>query len=84
MTVKELIEQLQSEDPDRIVICQKDGEGNGFSPLSEIYTAAYAPDSSWSGECGIEELTDLLKENGFTEEDVLTGGQPALVLCPIN
>ena len=41
MTVKELIEGLQSEDPDRLVICQKDPEGNGYSPLANWWTGAY-------------------------------------------
>lgn len=50
MTVKELIEKLNTLPPDQLVIVSKDGEGNEHSPLSEISTGFYAPDSTWSGE----------------------------------
>ena len=82
-TVKELIALLQKEDPERVVVLSKDGEGNGFSPFSDFGHGAYEPDSTYSGELGIEKLTDKLKEQGYTEEDVCDG-IPALVLWPIN
>lgn len=84
MTVKELIEKLQAEDPDRLVICQKDPEGNGFSPLEEWWTGAYRADTTWSGDAGSEVLTDVLREQGYMEEDVITDGVPALMLVPVN
>jgi len=84
MTVKELIEILQQEDQDRIVICQRDPEGNGFSPLSCVDTGAYLAETTWSGERGIERLTGDLEELGFTEEDILSGAVPALFLIPVN
>lgn len=84
MTVKELIAKLEKEDPDRLVLVQKDGEGNGYSPLYQVTTGAYRADSTWSGEYGIEKLTEELKARGFTEEDVYEGGVPALALVPTN
>lgn len=84
MTVKELIEKLQTEDPDRLVICQKDPEGNGFSPLEDWWTGAYRADTTWSGDAGSEVLTDELLEQGYTEEDIITDGVPALMLVPVN
>lgn len=69
MTVKELIEKLQLVDPDRIVILQKDAEGNGFSPLAGIDdNAVYQPDSTWAGEVKIQTLTADLRSQGATEE----------------
>ena len=83
ITVKDLIELLQKEQPERVVICQSDSEGNGFSPLALAYTGAYRQNEPWSGEIIIEELTPELRQQGFTEED-MRGGIPALVLQPTN
>lgn len=68
MKVKELIELLQKEDPEREVILQKDSEGNGYSPLYEIGTGTYKPESTYHGEFVSDEDGDL----------------KALVLCPTN
>ena len=39
------------ENPDVELIMQKDGEGNGYSPLSGIeFDVVYVPDSTWSGD----------------------------------
>ena len=84
MKVKDLIEQLQKEDPEREVVCVKDAEGNGFSPLHSCDTGKYRADSTWSGEAGFEVLTDQLREQGFAEGDVMIDGVPALFLCPVN
>ena len=67
----------------RQVVLQKDAEGNGYSPLTELYTAAYKAESTWSGEVGLEELMPEDREAGFTEEDVMEDGEPALVLRPV-
>ena len=83
MTVKELIEQLKKEDPDRLVIMAKDPEGNGYSPLSDFWSGAYRAETTWFGEVGLESLTDEYRKQGFSEEDVIDG-VPALILTPIN
>jgi hypothetical protein len=84
MKVKELIEMLKAEDQEREVICAKDAEGNGFSPLHSCDTGKYIADSTWSGERGLEDLTEQLIEQGFGDEDVIIGGVKALFLCPVN
>ena len=76
MTVRELIELLQQEDGERIVVLSRDEEGNGFQPLVDVATAAYR-----DGDTGIEELTEELREQGYSEEDVMKG-TPAVVLWP--
>ena len=83
MTVKELIKTLQEEDPDRIVIVQKDSEGNGYSPLYSIWTGSYMKENTYSGHVGLEKLNDDDIKSGYTEED-LVDGSPALILCPTN
>lgn len=84
MKVRELIELLQQEDPEREVILSRDAEGNGYSPCDgEFGTGAYRPTTAWSGEYGIEALTDVLEAGGYTDEDVVEG-IPALVLYPMN
>ena len=84
MTVRELIDILQNEDPNRIVIMARDSEGNGYSPLRNFWIGAYQPDSTYSGEVGMERLTKEDEDDGYTEEDVIEGGQPALILTPTN
>ena len=83
MTVKELIEKLKDEDPDRIVVLQKDAEGNGFSPLYSYWLGSYVAETTWYGEMWLEELTEEDIEVGFTEEDVKQG-QKAVSLTPVN
>lgn len=78
MNIGELIKILQDYDPDRIVVLQKDSEGNGHSPLRTFYEAAY---SAQTGEVGLEELTEDFKDEGYTQADVVSG-VPALILIP--
>jgi len=53
MTVQELIEQLQRiEDKSRIVILQKDSEGNGYSPLAGTDEDGYHAETPSRGETG--------------------------------
>lgn len=86
MKVSSLIKQLNTCDPNSEVIVQKDGEGNGFSPLSCVSkNAIYIPESTWSGEvfslgwsaedCCLEE--DEWKQMKITHK-------PVIILVPIN
>lgn len=84
MKVKKLIKLLQEEDPNAIVIMAKDGEGNSYSPLSEFWSGAYRAETTWYGEVGYSKLTEELEEAGYTEEDLIEGGEPAIILSPIN
>jgi hypothetical protein len=84
MLVKELIELLQRQDPDRVVVLQKNSEGNGYSPLHSWWTGVYVPDNILYGDAHLEELTPELIERGYSEEDVRTDGERALFLYPIN
>lgn len=84
MTVKELIKELKTMDPDRIVVMSSDGEGNSYSPLYCLYSADYKAESKWSGIVGFSTLSEDDIKQGYTEEDVLVGGKPCVVLCPTN
>jgi len=58
MTVAELIEQLQKLPPESQVILQKDGEGNGYSPLSEVDgNGIYEAYSTYHGDVASTEWT---------------------------
>ena len=83
MKIKELIKLLEKEDPDRIVIMASDAEGNSYSPLSSVWTAAYKAENTWSGEVGLEILTEEDIKRGYSEEDVLKG-KKAIVFSPTN
>jgi len=82
MTVKELIVKLQKiGNQDRLVILQKDPEGNGFYKLrgiddNAVYDKEYR-------DVQLERLTKDLKDEGFSEEDLGSDGmEKALVLFP--
>lgn len=87
MKVSDLITELQTCNPDAIVVMSADEEGNSYSPLSafsDIYN--YIPESTWSGGISIRELTPELEEEGYTEDDVLEDEDsvPCVVLWPTN
>jgi hypothetical protein len=82
MNVKEFIELLQKEDPERLVILQGDSEGNNFSPILDIWTGAYKAYSEYDGDAKAEKLTESMRVRGYTIEDVITDGVPALILAP--
>ena len=84
MKVKNLIELLQKEDTERLVVCQKDTEGNSYSPLSDMWSGSYKAETAWYGYAGLEELTEKDSKIGFSEEDVIEDGVKALFLVPIN
>lgn len=82
MTVKELIEHLEKQDPDQLVVMAKDGEGNDYSPLADFWSGSYEAETTWHGTVGLFELTMELREQGYSKEDILKDGVPALILCP--
>jgi hypothetical protein len=84
MKVKDLIKLLEAEDQESVVICQKDAEGNDHSPLASLWPGAYRATSAWNGEAGLASLTEHDQILGYTEEDVIRNGSPAVILCPIN
>lgn len=83
MTAQQLIEALQKIDANRIVIISKDAEGNRYSPLSTLWEGSYRAETTYCGEIGLETLTERMKAAGYTEEDVMEDGVPAVVLTPI-
>ena len=83
MKVYELMALLWKCNLDDIVVMSKDGEGNSFSPLSDISKASYEADTTWSGDIGLRKLTDEDREQGYTEEDV-GQGEDCVVLWPTN
>jgi len=88
MNVKELKEFLNSLDPemdDCELILQKDSEGNGFSPLSDVSANyVYVPDSSYSGD--VYSKTWTAEDACMTEEEwaELLKKKNCIVFAPIN
>lgn len=74
---------LKGEDPDALVIMQRDAEGNGYSPFSGYWRGAYEAETTWRGHAGIASLTEELREQGYSEDDVVRGHK-AVVLKPVN
>jgi hypothetical protein len=79
MTSEKLIEMIREADPTgkRQVYLQIDSEGNGYNPVYGVW--ACGMDSN--GDVGYEKLTDALREQGYTEEDVKKG-KKILVIQP--
>jgi len=71
VTVKQLIAKLSKLPPAAIVVVQKDGEGNGYSPLDDLDLGTYRPDSTWSGE-------------RIDPSDKGPGDKAAVFLAPVN
>lgn len=81
MKTSELILALQNDvdqNGDRIIIMQRDPEGNSYSPFSDLWTGIF-----FSGEAYLEKLTADDIKNGYTSEDVRTDGEPAVFLVPL-
>jgi len=86
MNVKELKIILKDLNDNDEVILSKDSEGNAYSPLADYALNIYVPDSKWSGEIRLKELTPELIESGYGTEDLYDGedGINAVVLYPTN
>lgn len=85
MTVKELIEALASADPEAQVILQRDGEGNGFSPLEGAdLGAVYKPDSTWSGTVYDTKWSAEDAAMDPDEWETLKAKPRCVVLYPVN
>lgn len=78
MKVKDLIQQLQSENPEAIVIIQKDSEGNSYSPLEGSESGVYIPESTWAGE--VYSYGELEDEGMELDEEKMD----AVILWPVN
>lgn len=86
MTVAELIAELIKMDPTRIVVLQKDAEGNGYSPLAGANdNAAYEQETKWFGQVKRQRLSAEDKERGYTKADICgKDAIPCVVLWPVN
>jgi hypothetical protein len=78
MNKNELIKRLEQIEGNPIIVLSRNAEGNGFNELSDIELSSY--DHS-TREIGLIELTDELREEGYSEEDVLEG-EKAIILWP--
>ncbi|MCK5616483.1 hypothetical protein KAR91_82235 [Candidatus Pacearchaeota archaeon] len=82
MTGKDLINKLQKmsdSDLERLIVMQKDPEGNGYAQLDDLSFASYSEEDC---EIGLDKLTPELQKQGFSDEDILINGIPAIVLEP--
>lgn len=92
MTVQELMDYLSTQPRDRKIILEKDDEGNGYSPLSEVSVGIYVADSTWSGEVypTPESVAEWVAKGEWTEEDAAESydpgdaGERVIVLGPVN
>lgn len=89
MTLKELrtaIAAIPAEFDDCPVILQKDSEGNGYSPLSEIdFQCCYVAENSYSGNAFSHSWSH--EDAGFytvEEWDKIKKNNLAIILIPTN
>jgi hypothetical protein len=85
MLVKDLLEALKELPPDAEVILQKDGEGNGYSPLEAVDAdAVYVPETTWMGSVY---SADWSADDACMDEDEwaeLMQKPRCVVLAPVN
>ena len=81
-TVKDLLKELKAMDQDRIVVLQRDPEGNGYSPCKGADdNAAY---NEREGGAGKQELLPIDLERGFDENDLACNNSiPCVILFPM-
>ena len=86
MNVRELKETLEDLPDDMEIILQKDGEGNGYSPLAVADPdCIYIPETTWCGE--VRSLHHSAEDNCMEEEEweEMKKDTPcSLVLAPVN
>ena len=85
MNVKELKEAIADLPDEMEVILQKDSEGNGFSPLSDVSAnVVYIPDSTWSGD--VFSMNWTADDACMSEEEWndMKSKPRSLLLCPVN
>jgi len=76
MKVSELMKILEELDPNTEVVLQGDAEGNSYMSLYSYWQGGFNEEE---GEVGYLKLTDKLKKEGYTEEDIIKG-KPAIML----
>ena len=78
MTINQLIGILSKYDGDREVVLANDAEGNSFSPLDELDSSNYVPETSYAGYIvGDDDLEDW-------DDDERADVVEAVVLWPVN
>lgn len=73
MKIKELLEQLNNIDPETEIIMSSDDEGNSFRKLHEIQINMSYRNDGYEVEVGHSVLTDEMKLEGYTEDDIFDG-----------
>ena len=85
MKVSELIEQLQTMDPDSEVILQKDAEGNGYSPLEGAdENCVYIAETTWYGNVYSTNWTPDEADMDPDEWAEILAKPRCVVLYPVN
>jgi len=86
MKIAELKKAIEQFDDDMEIILQKDGEGNGYSPLADVNgNAIYIPTSTWSGDIySTEWSADDACLDIDDWEEFKSSNPNCVVLAPIN
>ena len=85
MTIKDLKDAIKEFPDDMEVIMQKDGEGNGYSPLDSLDDSCiYVADSTWSGS--VFDVNWSADDVGMSEREwrEMKKKPRALLLYPVN
>ena len=75
MIVKELKEQLENVDDNAIIFLSLDLNGDYYDEISGCECLKRK-----NGKIGFAELTDELKESGYTTKDIIKDGKECIVL----
>jgi hypothetical protein len=84
LTVGALKKALKGVSNDTVIVIAIDPEGNAYRAIEDA-TSGYSFDEQTTGfgEIGLTELDETLKLAGYSEDDVMEGGVPCLLLWPL-
>ena len=80
LTVGALKELLKGVSDETLIVAAIDPEGNAYRPLAD-HTLGYNYDED-SMEIGLTSLDEDAEGAGFSEDDVMEGGEPCIIFWP--
>ena len=78
--VRDLKKIIKNMDDDALIVISIDPEGNAYRPIVD-HSPQYSYDEN-SQEIGLTSIDESMKLAGYTEDEVMEGGEPCLLLWP--
>jgi len=83
-TVGDLLDFLATQPRDRVVVLSKNAEGDGYSPLCDVWEAMYEENNTWSGEVYMTPEDRAAQEDPDDWSEAPAAADRVVVLGPVN